>query len=95
MGDKVPTTQGSGGNSFQCGLWGALFLGLGAAFLMNTGYEHGINQSRKILRRHDKDVRRMFKREKQIYKEQRKKEQREKRENEVRTRWLWFKTHES
>lgn len=90
MSDKVPTTQVTNGSSLQCGLWGVVFLGLGSAFLVHMGYEHGINQSKQILKRHDKDVRRMFKREKQIYKEQRKKEEREKREKDGRTGWFWW-----
>ena len=81
MSKEVPTTQVTSG-SLQCGIWGALFLGLGGAFLVRMGYDLGLNQSRKILRRHDKDVRRMDKREKRIFKEQRKKEQ--KREYEAR-----------
>ena len=85
MDDKVHTTKKGGGNGIQLGLWGGLFLILGARFLIHTGYEYGAKQSRKILKRHDRDVRRMFKREKQIYKEQRK------RENEERARRLWFK----
>ena len=87
MSKEVPTTQVTN-SAFQCGIGGALFLGLGVAFLINMGYEHGINQSRKILRRHDKDVRRMYKREKQIYKEHRKQEK--ERRNEGRTGMLWF-----
>lgn len=91
MSEKVPTTQGTSGSSLQCGLLGVACLGLGSALLVHMGYEHGINQSRKILKRHDKDVRRMFKREKQIYKAQRKKEKQEKRENGVHNRWIWIR----
>ena len=86
MSDKqVPTTNDSKG-SIQCGIWGALFLGLGGAFLVRMGYDLGIGQSRKILKRHDKDVKRMYKREKLIHKEHRKREK----EN-GRNRRSWFK----
>lgn len=90
MSKEVPTTQVVSGAA-QCGVWSVLFLGIGGAFLVRMGYDLGLNQSNKILRRHDKDVRRMDKREKRIYKEQRKKEDREKRENEGRTRWFMLK----
>ena len=89
MSNEVPTTQVAGG--LHCGIMGALFLGLGGAFLVRMGYDLGLNQSRKILKRHDKDVRRMDKREKQIYKEQRKKEEAEKRRNEGQTGWSLLK----
>lgn len=85
MSKEVHTTQVTSG-SLQCGIAGALFLGLGGAFLVRMGYDLGLNQSRKILKRHDKDVRRMYKREKQIYKEQRRKEQ--ERGDKGRTRWF-------
>ena len=85
MSEKVPTTQVTNGSMTQCGVWGALFLGLGGAFLVRMGYDLGLNQSRKILRRHDKDIRRMDKREKRIYKEQRRREQND------QNRRVWFK----
>lgn len=89
MENKVPTTQ-TGNGSLSCGIWGVLGLGLGGALLIRMGYDLGIGQSSKILKRHDRDVRRMDKREKQIYREQRKKEQKEQRREQRRTRWLRF-----
>lgn len=88
MSKEVPKTQDGNGVP-TWGIWGVLWIGIGGALLVRMGYDLGIEQSRKILKRHDKDVRRMDKREKQIYKEQRKKEQEEKRGNEVHNRW-WF-----
>lgn len=73
MSDKVPAPKGEGG-SVSIGLAAILLIGLGGASLVRMGYEFGINQSKKILKRHDKDTRRMYKREKQMYKEQRKRE---------------------
>ena len=76
MSEKVPIQNGEG-NTLTMGLFGICGLGLTAYLLIRTGYEMGINQSRKILRRHDKDYRRMEKREKKFFKEQAKKEKRE------------------
>lgn len=67
MSDKVPTKT-EGGNTLTMGFFGICGLGLASLLLIRTGYEMGINQSRKILHRHDKDYRRMEKREKKIYK---------------------------
>ena len=89
MNDKVPTKPGDGSLP-SWGVWGVLFVGLGGALLVRMGYDLGMDQSRKILRRHDKDVRRMFKREKHIYREQRKKEEQERKRDKVNNRWQWI-----
>lgn len=69
MSDKVPTNTGDAGK-MTMGFFGICGLGLASLLLIRTGYDMGLNQSRKILRRHDKDYRRMEKREKKVYKEQ-------------------------
>ena len=89
MSKEVSQTQITN-DPTQHGIKGALFCILGGAFLVRMGYGLGLNQSEKILKRHDKDVRRMYKREKQIFKEQRKKEEAEKRRAEGQTGLLRF-----
>lgn len=71
MSDKVPNTTGDA-NTLTMGFFGICGLGLASLLLIRTGYEMGINQSRKILRRHDKDYRRMEKKERRIFKKMRK-----------------------
>ena len=56
--------ENSDGKVLAIGFGGILALGIGVGALVKMGYEFGVNQSRRILRRHDKDVRRMDKREK-------------------------------
>ena len=70
---EVSTTNGDG-KVLAIGFGGILALGIGVGALVKMGYEFGINQSRKILRRHDKDVRRMDKREKKWAKALKKRE---------------------
>ena len=67
MDDKVPNQNGDA-KALTMGFFSVCGLGLASLLLIRTGYEMGISQSRKILRRHDKDYRRMEKREKKYFK---------------------------
>lgn len=74
---KVPSTQQEGGISPWLVLAGAGAAIFGVASLVRSGYEMGINQSRQMLRRHDKEQRLKRKEWKLYFKEQRKKEKKE------------------
>ena len=73
MNDGVSTTRITNG-SLQCGAFGLAALVISGAILVRMGYNLGLSHAKKLLKQHDKDTRRMYKREKQIYKEQRRKE---------------------
>lgn len=69
---QVPNTKTDGGISPWVVIAGAGAAIVGVASLVRSGYEMGINQSRKILRRHDKEQRMERKKWKLYFKEQRK-----------------------
>lgn len=79
MSDKG-SSMSEGGKTFAIGVGGVIAVGIGIASLVKMGYEFGINQSRKVLKRHDKDMRRADKRERMIYREQKKKERKQEKE---------------
>ena len=70
--EKVPTTNGEHDVSPWIIIGAAGAVTVGIASLVKMGYEMGINQARKILRRHDKDEKLERKRWKLYFKEQRK-----------------------
>lgn len=88
MSEKGSNSSGDSSKAMTWGIWGVVAIGIGGAYLIRMGYDLGLNQSKKILKRHDKDVRKMEKREKRYFREQKRKEKEEKRRNKFTNGWL-------
>ena len=83
MNDKVTDSKPKL-NVNDLGLWGIVGLGVGVVLLIRSGYEQGLDVSRRVLRQHNKDVRRMERRERRYIREQKRKERKEEEEKERR-----------
>lgn len=89
MSNKVPDSKSTPG-VVDSGFWGIVGVGFGVMLLIRSGYEQGLDLSRKVLRRHDKDVKRMERREKQFIREQKKQEKQKERGRKNTFRWPSF-----